>query len=58
LHTAESPQRSVPRRDGEIKYANIVEAVTSTGYAGYWGLEFVPQGDVMKEIEQAVATFR
>jgi len=58
LHTAESPKRSVPHRDGEIKYGSIVDAITRTGYDGYWGLEFVPQGDVMAEIQQAVATFR
>ena len=58
LHTAESPGRSVPDRNGEIGYGAIVDAVTTTGYAGYWGLEFVPQGDVMSEIQQAVAVFR
>jgi hydroxypyruvate isomerase len=57
LHTAESPQRSIPRREGEIRYGSIVEAITGAGYAGYWGLEFVPQGDVMAELEQAIATF-
>jgi len=58
LHTAESPGRSVPHRDGEINYATIIEAVTATGYAGYWGLEFVPQGDAMGELREAIATFR
>jgi hydroxypyruvate isomerase len=58
LHTAESPKRSVPHRDGEIRYGKIVDAVMSGGYDGYWGLEFVPQADVMTELQEAVATFR
>jgi hydroxypyruvate isomerase len=58
LHTAESPKRSVPHMDGEIRYGAIVEAIVASGYSGYWGLEFVPQGDVMVEIAEAVATFR
>jgi hydroxypyruvate isomerase len=57
LHAAESPQRSVPRRDGQIRYGNIVEAIRRAGYAGYWGLEFIPRGDVMAELQEAVATF-
>lgn len=58
LHTAESPERGVPRRHGEIDYASIIEAVVGAGYEGYWGLEFVPQGDVMAELQDAIATFR
>ena len=57
LHAAESPQRSIPRRDGEIGYGRIVEAISAAGYDGYWGLEFVAQGDVVAELKQAVATF-
>lgn len=58
LHTAESPERSVPHRDGEIEYGTIVDAVMASGYSGYWGLEFVPQGDVTAELQEAIATFR
>jgi hydroxypyruvate isomerase len=57
LHTAESPARSTPKRAGEIPYGKIIDAVLAGGYEGYWGLEFVPQGNVMDEIEQAVAAF-
>ena len=28
---------------GEINYANIFRAIDESGYAGYIGLEFVPQ---------------
>jgi hydroxypyruvate isomerase len=58
LHTAESPERSIPRRDGSIRYGAIAEAVTAAGYEGYWGLEFVPQHDALAELAEAVAAFR
>jgi hydroxypyruvate isomerase len=57
LHTAEKPRRSIPRRDGAIPYGEIVPAVMAKGYAGYWGLEFVVQGDVMGELRQALLAF-
>ncbi len=57
LHTAEKPRRSIPLPHGEIAYEKIIPAVMSAGYAGYWGLEFVVQGDVMAELQEAVATF-
>lgn len=57
LHTAEMPRRSVPRKDGAISYGSIVPAVMRAGYQGWWGLEFVVQGDVMTEVDEAVRTF-
>lgn len=57
LHTAEMPKRSIPQRDGAIPYGKIVPAVTKAGYQGYWGTEFVVQGDVMTELRAAVKTF-
>jgi hydroxypyruvate isomerase len=57
LHTAEMPRRSVPQRNGAIPYEKIVAAVTKAGYQGYWGTEFVVQGDVMTELREAVKTF-
>jgi hydroxypyruvate isomerase len=58
LHTAEKPRRSIPQRNGAISYGTIVPAVMAAGYQGYWGLEFVVQGDVMTELRTAVATFQ
>jgi hydroxypyruvate isomerase len=58
LHTAESPARSAPRRDGEINYGAVVQAGLAAGYVGYWGLEFVPQADRASELRAAIATFR
>jgi hydroxypyruvate isomerase len=57
LHTAEMPQRSIPRKDGAIPYGTIVPAVMQAGYQGFWGTEFVVQGDVMTELREAVKTF-
>lgn len=34
LHAAESPERSVPFRAGNINYGQIVKAATAAGYAG------------------------
>jgi len=57
LHTAEMPKRSVPQKAGAIPYGMIVTAVMKAGYQGYWGTEFVVQGDVMSELREAVQTF-
>ena len=58
LHVAESPRRSIPVPGGEIPYATLVPAVLQAGYTGYWGLEFIPQGDPLAEIADASARFR
>lgn len=64
LHLAESPHRSVPLADGNIRHSQIVPAVVNAGYQGYWGLEYVPgQGDrqqdeALDELRQAVALLR
>jgi hydroxypyruvate isomerase len=58
LHTAEMPRRGIPRKAGAIPYGTIVPAVMKAGYQGWWGTEFVVQGDVMAELREAVATFR
>ena len=57
LHTAEMPKRSIPRKDGAIAYGKIIPAVMKAGYQGFWGTEFVVQGDVMTELREAVKTF-
>ncbi len=51
------PKRSIPQKQGAIPYGTIVPAVMKAGYQGYWGTEFVVQGDVMSELREAVKTF-
>lgn len=53
LHLAESPRRSVLAPGGEIDYPAIIPAVQDAGYQGYWGLEFIPQGDPLEELARA-----
>lgn len=57
LHTAEMPKRSIPQKAGAIPYGKIVPAVMKAGYQGFWGTEFVVQGDVMAELREAVKAF-
>jgi len=58
LHLAESPQRDMPREDGNISYRKIAPAAMKAGYEGYWGMEFVPRGDVFDELERAAELMR
>ncbi len=57
LHVAESPRRNRPRPDGNIAYADIVRAVTGAGYAGFWGMEFIPGDDPLAELAEARSYF-
>jgi hydroxypyruvate isomerase len=64
LHVAESPNRSAPLGDGNIRHSQIIPAVLKAGYQGYWGLEYIPgkgegnQQEPLVELTQAVALFR
>jgi len=64
LHVAESPNRSVPLGDGNIRHSQILPAVIKAGYQGYWGLEYIPgkgegtSQEPLEELRQAVALFR
>ncbi|MEO7716936.1 MAG: sugar phosphate isomerase/epimerase family protein [Capsulimonas sp.] len=53
FHVAGSPARDCPKADGAIDYPTIMREVTSAGYRGYWGLEFLPKGDRWAEIGAA-----
>lgn len=57
LHCAESPHRTQPKAAGKIAYQDLYRRVTKAGYAGYWGLEFIPGDDVYGELAQAAAAF-
>jgi hydroxypyruvate isomerase len=53
VHVAETPRRSRPCPAGNIDYTKIVRAVTKAGYAGFWGMEFIPDGDPLAELAEA-----
>jgi hydroxypyruvate isomerase len=58
IHVAGSPRRDFPGTDQEIDYANIVKRVTTAGYMGFWGQEFVPTTeDPLAELEAAGMLF-
>ena len=58
LHLAGSPKRDFPGTRQEIDYLRIVKAVTSAGYTGYWGQEWLPaHDDPGSELEAAVMLF-
>ncbi len=57
LHVAETPRRNRPRPNGNIDYARIVRAVTGAGYAGFWGMEFTPDGNPLAELAEARSYF-
>ena len=55
LHVADTPRRDRPRPGGQVDYASMVPTVMEAGYAGYWGMEFLPCGDPIGELAQARA---
>jgi hydroxypyruvate isomerase len=57
LHIAGSPKRNFPGKDQEIDYRPIVQKVLAAGYKGYWGQEFVPEGEPLEELGRASALF-
>jgi hydroxypyruvate isomerase len=58
IHVAEKIKRSKPVARGGIDYRAIVRKVNDAGYSGYWGLEFIPQGDSFDELKETVELFR
>ncbi|MBA3708594.1 MAG: TIM barrel protein [Planctomycetes bacterium] len=54
MHVANPPDRSAPRDDGTIDWRVLRARAQQAGYRGYWGLEFLPRGDVMAQIATAV----
>jgi len=57
LHVADIPNRDGPKRNGNIDYGNIVRKTMNAGYDGYWGMEFIPSGNPMKELAEAKRLF-
>jgi hydroxypyruvate isomerase len=58
LHVAESPARTVPLGEGNIRYREIVGKIARAGYAGYWGMEFLPGADVFGELRTVLTEFK
>jgi hydroxypyruvate isomerase len=53
-HTAGNPGRSNLDDTQELDYRGICKAIVDTGYKGYLGQEFLPRGDAMTALRQAV----
>jgi hydroxypyruvate isomerase len=54
-HTAGNPGRHEIDDTQELNYAAIVRAIAATGYDGYLGQEFVPTGDPVAALRDALA---
>ena len=53
-HTAGNPGRHEINQRQEINYAAVVQAIATTGYTGFLGQEFIPQGDVITALREAL----
>ena len=54
-HTAGNPGRHEIDETQELNYPAIVRAIAATGYDGYLGQEFVPKGDPVAGLRDALA---
>jgi hydroxypyruvate isomerase len=54
-HIAGNPGRHEPDDSQEINFRPIMEAIRNTGYKGYVGHEFMPTGNPLEGLRQAVA---
>lgn len=52
-HTAGNPGRHEINGYQEINYPAVAQAISATGYAGYLGQEFIPQGDPITALRDA-----
>ena len=53
-HTAGNPGRHELSDDQELQYAPIARAIADTGFDGYFAHEFIPTGDPVAGLTQAV----
>jgi len=58
VHIAGNPGRAEPDASQEINYAAVLRALAETGYHGYVGLEFLPTGDPIAGLRQAIELCR
>ena len=57
-HVAGNPGRHEPDATQELNYPPIYRAIAETGFTGYVGMEFVPLGDPVTALGDALAAFR
>ena len=57
IHVGGVPGRGIPGRMQEIDYERHVRTALQNGYDGYWGQEFLPGPDVLRELSEAHALF-
>ena len=55
IHTAGNPGRGELDEKQEINYPAVMQALLDVGYQGFVGQEFLPTGDPLKGLSQAVA---
>jgi hydroxypyruvate isomerase len=55
VHAAGNPGRGELDDRQEINFKPIMQALVDAGYQGYVGLEFIPTGDPLQSLRQAVA---
>jgi hydroxypyruvate isomerase len=56
VHTAGNPGRGELNDKQEIQYPPVMQALLDVGYKGYVGQEFIPTGDPLAGLTQAVHT--
>ncbi|WFB36832.1 TIM barrel protein [Kiritimatiellota bacterium B12222] len=52
-HTAGNPGRGPLSEEQELNYPAIFKAIAQSGYTGYIGHEFIPEGNPIQELERA-----
>jgi hydroxypyruvate isomerase len=57
FHVADNPGRHDPGT-GELNYPNIYKAIQKTGYSGYIAMEYLPLGEQVPSLSQAVNQMR
>ncbi|MEO1970824.1 MAG: TIM barrel protein, partial [Pirellulaceae bacterium] len=55
IHTAGNPGRGELNESQELQYPPIMKALLEIGYQGFVGQEFIPVGDPLAGLKQAVA---
>lgn len=55
VHLADLPKRGCPASDERIPFRSLVRGFQEAGYAGWFGLEFLPRGEPLADLERAVS---
>jgi hydroxypyruvate isomerase len=57
-HVAGNPGRHEPDASQELNYPAVMRAIAQTGFSGYVAQEFIPTGEPMAALAEAVRTCR